>query len=188
MIHLQCQHPPRLCSALPLPPAVPHSVLHRLNLLLIVTLESSIAGICYPVTLPTEHSVNLEGGEGGLPEQPVTYKVVILCKQYLTSFAGSTQGPPMGDGLCGERVARTPMRCPFSRGTCTLAFAPLAARSGDQRRCRSVLQWKMYRTHTCEYCSNPSRQPMGMSGLQKSCASGEESPNVCCIMWDLTNA
>ena len=107
-----------------------------------------------------------------------------LCRHRISAVAASTQAPPTGDGLCGERVARTPKRCPSSRGTCTLAFTPPVAWSGDQRRCRSVLQWKMYRTHTCEYCSSPSKHPMGMSGLHQICASSNESPLACCMVWD----
>ncbi len=73
---------------------------------------------------------------------------------------------PIGDGRWGERVASTPMRPPLRRGTCTLAFSPSEAWSGDHRRCRSVLQWKTKITHTWEYCSRPSKQPAGMSCLR----------------------
>lgn len=85
---------------------------------------------------------------------------------------------PMGQGRCGERVASTPTRWPFRRGTCTLALRPSAAWSEDHRRCRSVLQWKMYITQTWEYCSSPSRQPAGMSGLQR--------PHCCTIRAEMS--
>lgn len=42
---------------------------------------------------------------------------------------------PMGEGLCGLRVASTPMRPPLSRGTCTLALRPV--RSADRYLARS---------------------------------------------------
>lgn len=116
--------------------------------------------------------MKLQVSKGGLPRQPLSRKQELLYRHHISALCMIDTGSPIGDGLCGERVARTPSRCPFSRGTCTLAFMPLAAWSGDQRRCRSVLQWKMYRTHTCEYCSKPSKHPMGMSGLQKTCALG----------------
>lgn len=35
----------------------------------------------------------------------------------------STKLKPIGEGRCGERVAKTPIRSPLKRGGATLAFA-----------------------------------------------------------------
>mmetsp|Transcript_9645 Transcript_9645/g.40394 ORF Transcript_9645/g.40394 Transcript_9645/m.40394 type:complete len:273 (+) Transcript_9645:258-1076(+) len=93
----------------------------------------------------------------------------------------STRLKPIGKGLCGVRVANTPRRSPFRRGTrtfardvvdlCDLRESPSSAGVHPSRRvevspaptatCRSVFSWKTYMIQTWLNCSRPSKAAGG---------------------------